>query len=240
MFYSQKSYPNTKLGTCSDTIAQSGCFMTSFCNLLHELGIAEIDPIVFNKKAFPNGGCMANAGSWANLYNLQYLKSAIKPSLAPACIAETDHWKSVGVPQHFFLWRPDGKIVDPLDAKPDWKENTKYGIVSYRLFAPKIPIKTEQTPKIETPVPAPKIDTKIEMVNVPVKTLEQVAQEAPAQPTQGGIEPAIAPEVITEYDKASGEIKTAPTYQDLTSPKNQFQEALSSLWNLIKLIFKIK
>ena len=233
MFYSQKSYPNTKLGTCSDSISQSGCFMTSFCNLLHELGIAEIDPIAFNKKAFPNGGCMANATNWASLYNLQYLKSTIKPSLAPACIAETDHWKSVGVPQHFFLWRPDGKIVDPLDTKPDWKENTKYGIVSYRLFALKNPPKTEQTPKIETPTPTPAPvvqDTKIEMINVPVKTLEQVAQEAPI--------PAL--EVITDYDKASGQIITAPTYQDITSPKNQFQEAIASLWNLIKLILKIK
>ena len=32
----------------------------------------------------------------------------------------------------------------------------------------------------------------------------------------------------------------APDYQTLTDPKNQWKEMIDSLWNLIKLIFKIK
>lgn len=131
MYYSQKSYPKVKLGTCADSIAQSGCFLTSFCSLLGILQVADISPEDFNKKAFPNGGCLANAQFWADLYRLTYRKTAEAPK--QVCIAETDHYKPKGVPQHFFVWSPEGSIIDPLDVKPAWKKNP-YRIVSYRIF----------------------------------------------------------------------------------------------------------
>lgn len=45
------------------------------------------------------------------------------------------------------------------------------------------------------------------------------------------------PELITGYDKASGEIITAPTYEELTDPKKQFWQLLSDLFYWLKIIF---
>ncbi len=133
MYYSQKDYPNVKLGTCADTIAQSGCFLTSFCNVLQELKVAMITPEDFNKEAFPTSGCMANASIWASMFGLLYTKLYASPERL--CIIETDHYKPAGVPQHFCMWK-DGMIIDPLDHNPQWKKNP-YHVVSYRVFTPK-------------------------------------------------------------------------------------------------------
>lgn len=43
MYYGQKNY-NTKLGSGPDTIAEAGCFLTSFCNLEAFFGAGQIDP----------------------------------------------------------------------------------------------------------------------------------------------------------------------------------------------------
>ena len=132
MYYSQKDYPKVKLGTCADTIAQSGCFLTSFCNVLQELKVTQINPEYFNRKAFPAGGCMANAAYWASLYDMYYTKTTVTPK--GVCIIETDHFASAGFPQHFCMWK-DGMIIDPLDHNPQWKKNP-YHVVSYRVFTP--------------------------------------------------------------------------------------------------------
>ena len=179
-FYSQKSYPDVKLGTCSDSIDKSGCFLTSFVNLLGELGVKETDPVAFNKIAFPNGGCLANASYWASLYNLTYLKTTSKP--LKVCIAETDYWKAVA-PQHFFLWRPDGMIVDPLDLNPDWKKNTRYGIVSYRIFEPQkssVPIKQPDTTSDTTPKVKTTVESKsgVTMEDITIEVIQQAIKGA--------------------------------------------------------------
>lgn len=67
---------------------------------------------------------------------------------------------------------------------------------------------TEQKPNVPAVVETPKQD---EVVPIPVKI------ETP-------------PEVITAT--------APPTYEELTDPKNQLKKLISSLWNLIKLIFK--
>ncbi|HCW06220.1 MAG TPA: hypothetical protein DGG95_02520 [Cytophagales bacterium] len=126
--YSQKNYPQ-KLGTCSCTIKSDGCFLTSYCNLLHEFG-TEITPPEFNKIAFPKGGCLANASYWAKLYNLSYEKVFKDPGTL--CIIETNFYANKGVPQHFCLFKK-GMRVDPLDLDPNWELNT-YPVVSYRVF----------------------------------------------------------------------------------------------------------
>jgi hypothetical protein len=130
MKYSQKSYPSIKLGTCADSISQSGCFLVSFVNLLNELKISDIDPVAFNKKAYPSGGCMANAQIWADMYAMTYQRLSVDPK--EICIAETNYYAKNGVPQHFMLYN-QGQRIDPLDTKPSWEQNT-YPIVSYRLF----------------------------------------------------------------------------------------------------------
>jgi len=46
------------------------------------------------------------------------------------------------------------------------------------------------------------------------------------------------PEMIIDFDKASGQIITAPTYQDLADPKNQLKDLIDSFKYLINLIIK--
>lgn len=181
-YFSQKTFKDVKLGTCSDTISQSGCFLVSFVNLLKEMGVAETNPIAFNKVAYPNGGCLAVAGEWAKMYNLNYKKSTSEKGL---CIAETNRYKSKGVPQHFFLYK-DGKVVDPLDMKPEWKV-CKYNIVSYRVFSktkltPTVEPQSKEVPEtpkdtVETPIVQPsavyELTERLEALEKRVKTLEE-------------------------------------------------------------------
>lgn len=186
--YSQKSYPKTKLGSCSDTISQSGCFLTSFCNLLEYLNITKIDPPTFNKKAFPSGNCLANASYWASLYELSYEKTANEPK--QVCIAETDNYKKLGVPQHFFLYDPKTKKrIDPLDLNPQWEQNT-YHIVSFRVFT----LKNKNYDPIKKAEKAPQVVQKIEVPVTPEVILTK--QDSPI------LEPAEAlPSVVVEVDK---------------------------------------
>lgn len=133
-FYSQKSYQD-KLGTCKDTIASSGCLITSCCNLFPRLIYFKKTPPELNEYCKKNGlysnGCLLNFAALANKLKMTYIKTSTKPKTT--CIAETDHYKAKGVPQHFFMWKSDGTIIDPLDKNPDWKKNP-YRIISYRVF----------------------------------------------------------------------------------------------------------
>lgn len=142
-FYSQKAYTD-RLGSCKDTIAQSGCFITSLCNLALNLNTSDKTPSELNKWLIKNGGysdgCLLNSAKGAEGVGLVSKgRTGINPE--HICICETDHWKSKGVPQHFFVYL-DGAILDPLDLNPTWKKNP-YKIVSYRVFTVKAP----QVPK---------------------------------------------------------------------------------------------
>lgn len=136
MYYSQKSYPKVKLGTCSDTIAQSGCIITSACNLLKRMDIADITPDKMNALAKANGwysqGCLLDLADLAAHFGCKYVKQIKAPK--DVCMFETNYYKKVGVPQHFCLINPaSGKRLDPLDLEPSWEANN-YPIVSYRIF----------------------------------------------------------------------------------------------------------
>lgn len=130
IFYSQKNpqWANVKLGTCADTIGKSGCKITclaSFCGR---------NPFEVNVLIPYVNGCLTNDETAAKALGLYFGgKSTTKPD--HDCIAETNHYKSKGVPQHFFILLADGTCVDPLDLDPKPKKNP-YNIVSYRLFKP--------------------------------------------------------------------------------------------------------
>jgi len=126
--YSQKDprWMTDRLGSCKDTIGQSGC------NLCSMSMIAGVIPTETNKVIPFVSGCLMSDESSAKALGLIF-KGRVSKAPSSICKAETDHWKSVGVPQHFFVWRPDGMIADPLDYPVSWKKNP-YHIVSYRLF----------------------------------------------------------------------------------------------------------
>jgi len=159
--YSQKKYTD-KLGSCSATIKSSGCYITSLCNLNEILNfMGKINPSEMNKLCirygFYSNGCMLNSIALTKFLKLNYEKSMQKPK--NLCIAETDHYKNLGVPQHFFLYNSKtNEKVDPLDMDPAWRTNN-YHIVSYRIYAPQSVPKPEvaPTPQIatETPVAPP-------------------------------------------------------------------------------------
>ena len=130
-YYSQKDlkWASERLGTCpNETIGKSGCkiaCLASFCGKT---------PSYVNKIIPYVSGCHTEDASAAKALGLLFLgKTTVKPDFD--CIAETDHYKSKGVPQHFFILLADGRCVDPLDAIAVPKKNP-YFIVSYRLFKP--------------------------------------------------------------------------------------------------------
>ncbi len=128
-FYKQcdPKWGSQKLGTCSDTICQSGCFLACLSMLSNKT------PDVANQILKGGGytdGCLIDAIPAAQLLGLEYHGiSKTKPSYD--CVAETNYYKSKGVPQHFFIVKTDGSQVDPLG------KSIVYPIVSYRLFKAK-------------------------------------------------------------------------------------------------------
>lgn len=122
-------WENDKLGTCGgETIGKSGCKITCYGML------CEKTPAEVNKKITYTSGCLTVDSVNSKELGLIY-RGVVYKKPEVTCIAETDHYKSKGVPQHFFVIRKDGMIVDPLDYPCYWKSN-KYNVVSYRLIYP--------------------------------------------------------------------------------------------------------
>ena len=147
MFYLAQRNPkwkNIKLGTCKDTFGQSGCKLMSSCMLAYR------DPIQVNSEFIKNkvytNGCLLDDKAVAKALDLKFDgRSTKKPSFIT--MAETNHFASVGVPSHFFVFAPKGTVsdvtdlmLDPLDDSKtmSWKP-VKYKITSYRLFYEKKP-----------------------------------------------------------------------------------------------------
>lgn len=149
--FSQKDerWKNKQLGTCKDTISQSGCFLTSYTNLLQLLDVIKVQPDELNdlliKKGLYSQGCLFNAPAIAKYFNLDYeVRYGHYDGL---CIAETSHFSKLGISQHFFVLNGD-KRIDPLDKNPDWEPND-YKVKSYRIFTKKESV--DETPSLIFP-----------------------------------------------------------------------------------------
>lgn len=132
-YYSQKDprWGNEQLGGCKGTL-----FKDAACKITCLASFCGKTPSEVNKIIPYVSGCLTEDVSAAKALGLPFLgKTTVKPDFD--CISETDHYKSKGVPQHFFILLADGRCVDPLDAIPVPKKNP-YRIVSYRLFKPLI------------------------------------------------------------------------------------------------------
>ncbi|MEB5028250.1 hypothetical protein RXP05_29815, partial [Pseudomonas aeruginosa] len=86
------------------------------------LNTSKKTPPELNKWLIKNGGysdgCLLNSAKGAEGVGLVSKgRTGINPE--HICICETDHWKSKGVPQHFFVYS-DGQVLDPLDLNPQW------------------------------------------------------------------------------------------------------------------------
>ncbi len=180
-YYSQRDpkWSGVQLGVCkNETIGKSGCVITSLSNFLVSTSSSKEreNPKEMNewckKKGIYASGCLVDMSRFAKLRNMSYLKTTKKPKVEK-CLAETDFYKKNGVPQHFFMLRlKDGKIIDPLDSKPEWKKNP-YGIVSYRVF------ESLKSPKSLNPTETIKSTETVET--------SQKSEETTSLPTQNEI-----------------------------------------------------
>lgn len=216
MFYSQRDprWKQVKLGTCSDSLGQSGCFVTSLAGLSGKLPTEVND--LFKKKGGYVNGCLINSSKAAELLGLEYQgKTTQKPSRA--CIAETNYYAKSGVPQHFFVWNPDGRIADPLSMSPDWQENVKkYPIVSYRLFFAKeeAPVKPKEEPKLE--------EKTLPVDPIPEKVTEPViVSDVPSDP-----EPKVVP-IESKTSQSSSPAVEVPG-------KSLWESFLQTIFNFFK------
>ncbi len=131
-FYSQKDsrwssykyYGNNSIGA-------SGCFVVSLA-MLDGRTPPEVADIIKNAGGFASGGLLISDVA-ASALGLEYNGKSDKPD--GVCIAETDHYKNQGYPQHFFVYLGNGLINDPLLDHGETVNN--YRIKSYRLFRPK-------------------------------------------------------------------------------------------------------
>jgi hypothetical protein len=103
------------------------------------------DPLEVNEEFIANHvyvkKCLIDDNAMAKALKLKFDgKTTQRPE--HICVAETSHYQTSGVPQHFFIFAPKGTfsdlgdfMLDPLDKPNDmaWKP-VKYKIKSYRLF----------------------------------------------------------------------------------------------------------
>lgn len=172
MFFSQKDdrWKNKKLGTCTQTFGQVACFLTSIANKIAYENDVVYTPEELNaiclKKGFYSNGCMLNAAALAKHLGYSYTKETPGKRKSGIVIAETNHYKKLGVPQHFFLYNVyTDRRVDPLDLLPEFEDNT-YPIVSLRVFE-KIPVNST--------IPAPVVAVSGDIgLNKPTEIVESV------------------------------------------------------------------
>jgi hypothetical protein len=129
---SDPRWGSLRLGTGNGTIGQVGCFITALSSLAHTT------PDVTNKLMTEQGGYLYGnlvvSSKAARILDLPYEgRVASSPLQTRLCIAETNHF-APRVPQHFFVWLGDGRIMDPLDGQI---KSNPYKLVSFRLFGEK-------------------------------------------------------------------------------------------------------
>lgn len=119
-------WKNEKLGHSNETIGKSGCFVTSLANMSDRTP-SEVNKILTDSGLINSNGMLTDKIRIAQVLGLEYHgASSIQPEYPS--IAETAHFASRGVLQHFYIINPDGSQIDPLGY------SIKYKVKSYRLF----------------------------------------------------------------------------------------------------------
>lgn len=130
---SQKNpaWKGEQLGTCDTSISSNGCFVTSLA-ILTEKTPSEVNQILKDNGGYANG-CLVISERAAELLGLEY-NGITKEYQNDIAIGETDHYRSSGIPSHFFVWLGNGRIIDPLFGI---EMENKYKIINFRLFKPR-------------------------------------------------------------------------------------------------------
>jgi len=149
-------WKDLKIGNTDLTMENYGCLITSLA-ILDGRTPKEILEILNRSSAFNDKG-MLYSDIASKALGFSY-KGKHKESPKYECVAETNHWAYLRIPQHFFVWNPDGTIVDPLDGQ---MKTNNYEVVSYRLFKkkspnelPKKPVKVIEKPSLTVTIEKP-------------------------------------------------------------------------------------
>lgn len=133
--FSQKDerWKKLKINKTNLTLETHGCFICALSSLLDQTPDITLEALN-NANSFNSDGFLLSDVAAKSL-GLKYMgKSKTKPTFYPT-IAETDHYKDKGYPQHFFTVVDKSRISDPLDG---CEKDNPYKIVSYRLFKTKV------------------------------------------------------------------------------------------------------
>lgn len=149
--YSQKNlrWANQMLGTCRGwTIRTGGCKISCYAMLLgdhkvknpkgvkSEANPSLVDWLATVKKWYVRG-CLTVDRVFCKGLGLEYNGRYTTKKPPYPCIAETNYYASKGISQHFFIYLPNGNIIDPLDWLPKEKENKYHRHMrSYRWIEP--------------------------------------------------------------------------------------------------------
>lgn len=133
--YSQKDprWKDRTINYTKLTMKNYGCFIVSLA-ILDGRSPDLVLTILTAKNCFTPQGLLISKKA-AEALDIEYdgiAGSEDKPN--HICIAETHQFRWMGYAQHFFVWKPDGYIIDPLDGK---EKMNRYRVASYRLFYPK-------------------------------------------------------------------------------------------------------
>jgi len=130
MLYSQrdKKWRKNRLGTCKDTIGNSGCLITIFAVLFDKTPLEINNLLLLNGGYF--GGCLVNWNVCSKILGFEYLGSGKSEPVYYPCIAEV----KFGSRSHFILMYDSLLFFDPWYGDAE-ALNNRYGkILSYRYI----------------------------------------------------------------------------------------------------------
>jgi len=146
-----KRWGEMKIGNTQLKLKDYGCLVVSLSMLADRFPDNVLDILNRNNCFDKNGLLISDLA--AKILGLEYLGKGFTLPDHP-CIAETNHF-APKIPQHFFVWLGDSKIIDPLDGK---EKINPYHIISFRLFKRKnkpaekkslIPITVSKLPNLK-------------------------------------------------------------------------------------------
>ena len=113
------------------TFKEDGCLICSIA-IIDGRTPLQINNILLTGHAFDNNAEILDYVA-AKILGYTYQLLSPNDNVKYPCIAETDHYKRLGYPQHFFVMTDKTHCVDPL-MLPAVIENNPYNIVSFRQW----------------------------------------------------------------------------------------------------------
>jgi len=128
--YSQrdKRWKKNRLGTCGDTIGNSGCLITILAVLFNKTPLEVNDLLLLNGGYF--AGCLVNWQVASKILDFEYLGSGKSAPVFYPCIAEV----KFGAHSHFVLMYDLVRFFDPWYGDIESLSNRYKKIVGYRYI----------------------------------------------------------------------------------------------------------